>query len=227
MQRKPTVLVFDVNETLLDVTTLEPFFERLFGDAAVMRQWFAELVLYAQTVTLAERYVPFDALAAGCLRMVGAMRSIDIVQADQAELAHLIGTMPAHPDVVPTLDRLQSAGFELATLTNSAPGSGPTALERAGLAPFFHRAFTVDMTRRFKPAPAVYARVAQKLGAEPKDLCLVACHAWDTIGAQAMGWQGALVLRPNNAALPVDGVPMPDLVVGDMNALADRLTELD
>jgi len=32
-------LVFDVNETLLDLRVLDPIFERAFGDAAVRRQW--------------------------------------------------------------------------------------------------------------------------------------------------------------------------------------------
>jgi len=39
------ILVFDVNETLLDIEALNPFFERAFGDSRVMRQWFAELIL--------------------------------------------------------------------------------------------------------------------------------------------------------------------------------------
>ena len=33
---RPTVIVFDVNETLIDITTLEPLFDRLFGDPGVM-----------------------------------------------------------------------------------------------------------------------------------------------------------------------------------------------
>ena len=54
------VLVFDVNETLLDLTVLEPFFQRVFGSPSVMRQWFAELILYSQAVTLSGAYVPFS-----------------------------------------------------------------------------------------------------------------------------------------------------------------------
>ena len=42
---RPSVIVFDVNETLIDLTTLEPLFVRLFGEAAVMREWFAQLIL--------------------------------------------------------------------------------------------------------------------------------------------------------------------------------------
>ena len=66
-----STIVFDVNETLLDITTLEPFFDRVFGNATVLREWFAELILYSQTVTLSGLYVPFGDLAGGVLRMVG------------------------------------------------------------------------------------------------------------------------------------------------------------
>ena len=33
------IIVFDVNETLLDITALEPLFDRRFGDAAMLRIW--------------------------------------------------------------------------------------------------------------------------------------------------------------------------------------------
>ena len=52
----PKVLVFDVNETLLDIDSLEPLFNRLFGDRHMLREWFAQLVLYSEAVTLAVRY---------------------------------------------------------------------------------------------------------------------------------------------------------------------------
>lgn len=35
--RAAPILVFDVNETLLDLETLEPLFQRLFGDRLAMR----------------------------------------------------------------------------------------------------------------------------------------------------------------------------------------------
>jgi hypothetical protein len=35
------LVVFDVNETLLDLETMAPTFERIFDDKAAMRLWFA------------------------------------------------------------------------------------------------------------------------------------------------------------------------------------------
>lgn len=49
-KQRGRIIVFDVNETLLDIEILNPFFARAFGDAAVMRQWFAELILYSEAL---------------------------------------------------------------------------------------------------------------------------------------------------------------------------------
>lgn len=217
------VIVFDVNETLLDITALEPLFDRLFGEAAMLRQWFAELILYSQTMTLSGLYASFGELAAGTLLMVGSNHDITVSDADIAELKKRLGNMPAHPDVVPALTRLRDAGFRLVTLTNSASGPSPTPLEKAGIDHFFDRHFSIEAVEKFKPAPETYQYVARELGVETEDLRMVACHLWDIIGAQAAGCKGAFVTRPNNAILPAQGLPVPDMVVRDLGELADQL----
>lgn len=219
------ILVFDVNETLLDITTLEPVFETVFGDPDMLREWFAQLVLYSQTLTLSGIYTSFGEIGVGALKMVAAYRDRDLSKADIDALKDRMSKMPAHPDVEPALTRLRDAGFRMVTLTNSPPGPSPTPLERAGLAGFFERGFSVDAVQRFKPAPETYAHVADELGVERSDLCLVACHLWDTIGAQAAGCMGAFVTRPLNAFLPATAVPEPDFTAPDMNALAEQFLE--
>ncbi len=217
------IIVFDVNETLLDITTLEPLFDRLFGDVAMLRTWFAELILYSQTMTLSGIYVPFGELASGTLSMAGSNRDIAISDADIAELRERLGNMPAHPDVVPALARLRDAGFRLVTLTNSASSPSPTPLEKAGIDRYFDRHFSVEAVQKFKPAPQTYQYVANESGVETADLLMVACHLWDIVGAQAAGCKGAFITRPNNAILPAEGLPVPDIVVGGLGELADQL----
>lgn len=217
------ILVFDVNETLLDITTLEPLFERCFGDSAVLREWFAQLILYSQTMTLSGLYTPFGELGIGALRMVASIHGVTLTDSDIDELKERMGSMPAHPDVVPALTRLRDAGFRLVTLTNSASASSPTPLERAGLGDFFERFFSVESVGKFKPALDTYRHVAQEMRVETSELCLIACHLWDTIGAQAAGCRGAFITRPHNAILPAGEVPTPDLVASDMADLADQI----
>ncbi|MBE7219587.1 MAG: hypothetical protein INR64_14035, partial [Caulobacteraceae bacterium] len=140
--RRPAVLAFDVNETVLDIMALEPLFLALFGRREAMREWYAQLILHSQAMTLAGAYAPLPALAAGVLRMMGTIYSIDIGDAAVADLAAAIKTLPAHADVRPALERLRAEGFRTVTLTNSAPDPEMSTLARAGIDDLFERQFS-------------------------------------------------------------------------------------
>ena len=219
------VIVFDVNETLLDIEILNPFFERIFGDARVMRQWFAELILYSQALTLSGSYSPFGQLAVAVLRMIAEIKNVSLTENDLDDFRDHMGRLPAHKDAVPALEMLNSSGFRLVTLTNSMPEAGQEVLQKAGLSQYFEKQFSVDAVMRFKPSPETYGSVASALGTDPSSLRLVAAHAWDTLGAMAAGWKAALLTRPGNAPLPVGD--QPDIVEKDLLAIAHRIIRLD
>ena len=107
------VIVFDVNETLLDLESLTPTFERIFDDRLALRRWFAELILYSEALTLAGIYVPFTDIGGAVLKMVATTCGISISAADRAELTEKFASMPAHPEVLDALLKLQHAGFRL------------------------------------------------------------------------------------------------------------------
>ncbi|MBE0441401.1 MAG: haloacid dehalogenase type II [Psychrobacter sp.] len=217
------IIVFDVNETLLDIETLTPLFTRLFDDKLMLREWFAQLVLYSQTMTLSGLYAPFGELGVGALQMTADIHKITLTDDDITELKTLMGKMPAHPDVIPALTKLRDAGFRLATLTNSASSTSPSPLEKAGISQFFEQQFSVETVGKFKPAPETYQMVAKEMSVETSDLCLVASHLWDTIGAQAAGCQGAFLKRPHNAMLPASNVPTPNFMASDLVTLAKKI----
>jgi 2-haloacid dehalogenase len=224
--RKPSVVVFDVNETLIDIEALNPLFERVLGDRRVLREWFGQLVLYSMTTTLSGLYEDFFSLGRGLFEMVGAVHGVAVEAADVEALREGLLTMPAHPDVDEGLRELKRAGFRLVTLTNSPPDpGGRTPLERAGLAGHFERQFSVEAARAFKPSPLVYRMVAEELGVAPTACCMVAAHVWDTIGAQSVGFSAGLITRPGNAPLPVSGLPQPNVVAPDLPTLAARMIE--
>ena len=221
--QSPSIIVFDVNETLLDIDTLTPLFARLFGDKHMLREWFAQLVLYSQTMTLSGLYTPFGELGVGALQMTADIHEITLTDDDINELRERMSKMPAHPDAVSALTKLRDAGFRLVTLTNSASSASPTPLEKAGLSEFFEQSFSVEKVAKFKPAPETYQMAAKELAVEMSDLCLVACHLWDTIGAQAAGCQGAFLKRPYNAMLPASNVPTPNFMASDLVTLAEQI----
>jgi 2-haloacid dehalogenase len=176
------------------------------------------------TTTLSGHYIDFFALGQGVLQMLATFHHADITDKDLPDIQQAMLTMPAQPDVGDGLTVLRRNGFRLVTLTNSPPNpDGPTPLEHAGLAQFFEQQFSVDSRRAFKPAPTVYRYVCDELGVTPADCMMVAAHVWDTIGAQAVGFSGALITRPDNAPLPVPDLPQPDVIAPNLRDLARQL----
>jgi 2-haloacid dehalogenase len=218
------IIVFDVNETLLDLESLRPTFDRIFHDPAAMRLWFADLITYSEALTLASVYVPFTDIGAAVLRMLAATRDLSISDADAAELTNRFATMPPHPEVPAALRRLRDHGFRLFTLTDNTLAISGRQLEHGGIIGEFERRFSVDETvKRHKPAQEAYHSVAAALQVDPGDICMIACHVWDTIGAAAAGLQTALILREGNAPLGVG--PQPDYIGKDLDEVASQLIE--
>jgi 2-haloacid dehalogenase len=216
------LIVFDVNETLLDLDTMAPIFERIFKDPGAMPLWFANLILYSCALTVAQAYVPFTEIGGAVMQMLARTRGLEITEADKAELTDKFASMEPHPEVPGALRRLRDAGFRLFTLTDNLLEIQGRQLEHGGIIDLFERRFSVDQeVRRHKPAPEAYAYVLKALGAEPAQMCLIASHTWDTLGAVAAGWQAALIKRPGNDLLSVG--PQPQYTGRDLDEVAGQL----
>ncbi len=222
----PSTLVFDINETTLDIDYTAPVFARVFGNKAVLREWFAQLILYSNAISLAGPYVTFFELGEGLLKMLADIHRVSVRPSDVEELRHRFATMPAHPDVEQGLTQLKAAGFRLVAFTNSPPVH-PSPAENAGLGKFFEREFSIDRVRRFKPAPQCYHMVAEELDVELSACGMVAAHVWDTLGAQSAGFSGgALITRGVNAPLRLHRIPQPQIVAPDFIGLAAQASKL-
>jgi 2-haloacid dehalogenase len=219
------IIVFDVNETLLNVGALAPQFERAFGDRAVLPEWFTNVVLYSQTLTIAGPYTDFGSIARACLDMTAQARGVTLQATDRDGILRGLVSLPAHVDVRSSLERLKAAGFRLVTLTNSAPAAVEQQLTNAGIREFFERALSVDAVRKFKPAGEVYALAAQELSVPPSQLRLIAAHAWDVHGAMRAGYAAAFVARSGKALFPL--AQRPDIVAADLNQVASEIIRID
>jgi 2-haloacid dehalogenase len=215
----PSVLLFDVNETLLDVAALRPGIAAAVGGKDVMGEWFARLLHGSLVANHLGRYRPFGEIAVEALQAVAARHGVDLDPTAAVDVVAGMVSLPAHPDVAPALDRLRRAGLRMAALSNGSTDTVVAQLDTAGLAVFFEQAISVDQVRRFKPAPEVYLTAAVRLDVEVDRAMMVASHDWDVLGAQSIGMRGAFLARPGARWGPVDR--SPDLSAPDLVALAD------
>lgn len=217
--------MFDVNETLLDMSALDPHFQRVFGDASVRIEWFQTMLQSAFLTTIAGPYKPFGEHFRAALAMTALRRDLRVSPEDERAILAGVRTLPAHPDVRPALERLRSTGFRLAALTNSTTEVEEAQLRNANLADLFDVALSADTVKRLKPAPEAYAGAAQKLGVAPSGMRMVAAHVWDVQGALRAGCAAAFVERPGVMWNPL--LDRPDIVGPDLGEIAERVIQVD
>jgi 2-haloacid dehalogenase len=218
-------IVFDVNETLLDLAALDPHFEQVFGDASVRSEWFYTLEEAWLTATVIGSYLDFGVLARAALRMTAERRKLGLDAAAESAILDALRQLPPHPDVTEGLSRLRDAGLHLAALTNGTLSAAKAQLEHAGLAEYFVEILSADEVKRLKPAPEPYRLAAARLGLDTPQLRMVAAHAWDIAGAAAAGCVTAFLARPGK--VPYPHAAAPDLIAEDLVELSARILDHD
>jgi 2-haloacid dehalogenase len=221
MAKRNVALVFDVNETLLDLGGLDRPFEQVFGDATVRGEWFQQLLQSALVSTVTDAYADFGTIGRAALAMVAHRRGRQLGDAEVDQILGAVKRLPPHPEVADALERLRDGGYRLATLTNSTAAVAQAQIQNAGLAPLFERIMSADTVRRLKPSRKAYHLAARELAIEVGELRLVAAHAWDVAGALRAGCLAAFVARPGMVLDPL--APTPDIVGADLGEIADAL----
>ena len=219
------VLIFDVNETLLDLRPLDPHFARVFGDAAVRRQWFQQFVLNFLVTIVVGTYVDFGTIGRGALAMVAQQLGRTLTDDERKQILGTIRELPPYPEVRESFERLKAAGFRLGTLTNSTKAVAEAQMKNAGLINLFDQILSADAVKRLKPAPEPYRMAAERFGVPMGQVRLVAAHAWDVAGALRAGCKGAFVARPGMVLDPIH--EPPDVVGRDLLEVADKIIAAD
>jgi 2-haloacid dehalogenase len=219
---KPSI-VFDVNETLLDLSPVRTWFTSRFGGQPDASMWFGELLRLSFVSATTDRYAPFPELAAAALSTTAERAGTSIGDGDISHIVGVFTTLPAYPDVAPGLDLLHGAGFTTAALTNSPQATAETQLAHAGIADRFNRIMSVEMVDRFKPHRSVYEAAARSLGVSASEVTMVAAHDWDVTGAIASGCEGVFITRAGQIYSPA--FPEPTLIAVDIEHAAHLIID--
>ena len=222
---RPKVVLFDVNETLLDLAPLKQSVgEALGGRSELVPLWFTTLLQHSLVTTVAGRYHDFGEIAVACLRMVAGGQGIELGQAEAKQAIAPIRSLPPHPDVRPALERLGEAEYRLLALTNSSSAALGEQLQNAGLDGLLEAALSVEQVGLYKPHRRVYRWAADLAGVDISECLVVAAHGWDVAGAAWAGMRAAFIARPGQQPFPLG--PQPDFAVTTLEDLANELMTL-
>lgn len=220
--RRPSLLVFDVNETLSDMAPMAARFEDVGAPASLAKTWFAGLLRDGFALTAVGASDSFARIAAENLRI--GLHGLSLDREPEKAVEHIMegfSALPVHPDVPAGIRALSELGIRLVTLTNGSASIPAGLLDRAGLHSLFERLLSVEDAGIWKPAAGSYAYALQQCGVDAMDAMLVAVHPWDVDGASRAGLATAWVNR--------SGGPYPqyfasaDVEVASLTDLAGQL----
>lgn len=218
----PSALVFDVNETLLDMTAVKQGLASVLNnDETLVDLWFTTLLHHSLVDIASAQFHDFIDIGAAALVMVAHGKGITLSNstAKQTIKKH-ITSLPAHPDVKPALLALQQYNIPLIALSNSSIKGLKAQLAFAGISEYFTHVLSTETIRTYKPAPQVYHWACKEVGVEASQAMMVAAHGWDVSGAKAAGMRTAFIEREGKMPYPL-GLP-PDYVfshIGDVASL--------
>jgi 2-haloacid dehalogenase len=221
-QPMPSSYVFDAYGTLFDVHAAIARHRAAAGPEAerFSEIWRSKQLEYTWTLTLAGHYVDFWTLTERALDFaLDRVPSVD--RALRAKLLDAYLTLDAFPDALSTLAGLKEAGVRLAILSNGSPRMLTSIVEAAGIGALLDAVLSVDVIRRYKPWPEVYALATDALRVRASDVAFVSSNRWDVMGAVSFGFTAFWVNRsrlpneyrdfaPLRTISSLAALPMPD-----------------
>ncbi|MDP9695319.1 UNVERIFIED_ORG: 2-haloacid dehalogenase [Arthrobacter globiformis] len=222
MPTRPSVVVFDVNETLSDMSPLAERFAETGAPASLAKLWFATLLRDGFALTAAGDNTAFAEIGGEALG--GLLAGLDLNMATDAAVDHIMQGMAGlglHPDVPEGVSALKAAGYRLVTLTNGSTSVAEKLFTAAGIRDSFDRLLSVEDAPAWKPARAAYDHAASACGTDPEQMLLVAVHPWDIHGAARAGLGTAWI---NRSGVPYPAYfSTPDYTVASLPDLAAAL----
>ena len=218
---KPKLIIFDVNETLLDLKPLARRINASLSSDLAFDLWFSSLLHYSLVETVSGHHEDFSKIAQATFEMTAAKFKKVIAEDEIKSILGMISKLQPHQDVVEALTILKKRDYILVALTNGNPQVATDQIKNAELTSYFKAVYSVDEAQAFKPNSKPYSYVLEKLNVKPEETLMVAAHGWDITGAQRRGLQTAFIAREGKFKYPLAADPEFDCK--DLLELVERL----
>lgn len=213
-------LAFDVYGTLIDTAGAVELLSEQVGDRAseFSERWRTTQLGYSWRRALMRDYVDFGTCTAQALDHTAAAMGVDLGAEQRERLLAAYGELPAFPDVAPGLQALAAAGTRLVAFSNGPAAAVSSLLDKAGLGDLLDDVVSTDEIRSFKPDPAVYHHLLERVATEGRRTVMVSSNSFDVLGAKSAGLRAVWVRRGAGAVLDPWDVE-PDATVSALTDL--------
>ncbi|KAL5341060.1 HAD-like domain-containing protein [Aspergillus crustosus] len=234
MTSRTKVLAFDLYGTLLSTESIAQQLQSRFPEKAssISSLWRRYQLEYTWRLNSMGVYEPFSEITRNALLHALAEHEESLNDEDIQSLMNAYDNLSTFPDVKPTLTQLASIPTVTAvvfsngtqSMVSNSVHSSPDLSPHASV---FADLVSVDSVKQYKPAPAAYHHLAEKVGktsSELNDIWLVSGNPFDVVGARKVGLSAIWVDRKGRGWVDA-AVPRlrPNVVVNSLEEIVDAI----
>jgi 2-haloacid dehalogenase len=213
-QMNARAVAFDIYGTLFDFNPALAIPDLAPAAASNLHGlWRTKQLQYFWARTIQDAYRDFEAVTADALDF--ALDTLNLTEpALRRTLLDGFSRLVPYGDVVPSLHGLRAKGLRVVAYTNATARFASASLAGSGLADLFEEVISVDEIRLYKPHPAAYGHLVERLGVPRSEIVFVSSNGWDAYGAAQYGLIAAWTNRGRSPAERLPGQPaitIPDL----------------
>ncbi|AVR44635.1 haloacid dehalogenase type II [Christiangramia fulva] len=222
MKKNKPLLIFDVNETLLDLSPLEAEINSAMGNDQASAVWFSKLLHYSLVETVCGHYHDFSEIGLRVFEMIQENYGRSLGSEQIKKMLSRISELHPHPEVPRVLRELRENSFELIALSNGKPEILEQQLKYSNISQYFQHIISIEECKKYKPHAATYKYALKKADRDADDAYMIAAHGWDIAGAAYAGLKTVFVGRKK---LPYPLAPEPNHIVQDLKGLKGIFTK--
>lgn len=220
----PSLILFDVYDTILDMTDIARKVNSMLDSKRGYALWFELCMQYTFVDNCTVQFHDFQSIASATLRMTAQMLKESVTDNEINAVIEMMKYLPLKENVQEGLSGIADQQFRVAALTNSPASLVMQRMEQSGLISYFEEVLSAESVRKYKPSLEVYHWASQKLDTPPAQILMVSGHGWDIAGARNAGLQTAYLKQANQMLYPL--APVPDISCEDLVDLCEQLKVL-
>jgi 2-haloacid dehalogenase len=210
--------VFDAYGTLFDVHSVTNSAESLFPGKgkAISEQWRKKQVEYFMLHQLTGNYQPFSDVTHNALLYTLKSLSLSCKKSELQTLMNAYLELDVYPEVKDVLQTLKEKRKAQLIFSNGTYSMLNPLVKNRQLDSLIS-VLSVDDVKQYKPAPASYKYVVEKLGLKRHEVLFMSSNFWDITGAASFGFRTCWINRNRNE---VDELGVkPDYILEDLRGL--------
>ncbi|WP_019412741.1 haloacid dehalogenase type II [Paenisporosarcina sp. TG20] len=220
---KPEIkaFVFDAYGTLFDVHSVMEKCNEYFPEKGekISLSWRKKQIEYFFIRQLTGNYKPFHIITRDALTYAVKEQGESLSKQQEDSLMESYNLLTPYDEVTSVLEQLE--GKKRVVFSNGSHQMLDPLIEQASLASLFSDVLSVDETKQYKPTPASYNIVLNKLNVRREEVLFMSSNGWDISGAKSFGFNTAWI---NRNGLPVEELDAaPDKIYHDLRGILEWL----